>query len=631
MLQEKEIIESLIKVNVFTPENCSKEELLVIESSRNRIRELFYEVIKTAMEVKFWDESIKSIVITDQYYADIDKQAKEWDIPFKLTREKEYFGISKTLFNYNRKNPERIIFFPTQIINFEKKFTHLVFGQIFSVYSDRLLPTSLVVVGGLAVPLPSLSDYDKCALTEWLPINYAKQIEITVFKNYKNELDANTVFHGFCRKLKKCLFEYNSDDRDNHFRIRRFWDKTFLSFMTLITRMIEIKTVNGELGFTNEKYKNQLLAILQEVDSLTGICKVGSDISDISVIQQCVKDIFQIFEIELRETVGKKDFGIHFSKNPKDYFKGELVDTEPRFVCFIDIIGFQKMIDDYESDDSSVILQDIQEAFDQSMKVIKGREPSKYSETTKNLEYRLFSDCVSVSIPYFDNQDDFLANFNLLSVFVRGFQYVMMSKGFFTRGGISMGSYYSNENMIFSKGLVNAYLLEKEKALYPRIIVDKRIIEKLRSYDRSNIFYLNIHKYLISDWEETVFINPIIQSMDTIEQMEKWKDKIKLENEDDDEYSKLLNPLLDKAFGLISSRKEEIKLSDNDVKKTIEEHIKSNKLKLLYEKNEKDLSKYLWLEEFLTWLENDGNANLKFKYLFRQTEPEPNIAHKLIK
>ena len=71
----------------------------------------------------------------------------------------------------------------------------------------------------------------------------------------------------------------------------------------------------------------------------------------------------------------------------------------------------------------------------------------------------------------------------------RGFQSIMMTKGFFTRGGVSMGSYYADNNIIFSKGLVNAYLLESKKANYPRVLVDNLIIQKLLNYSKSQMYF----------------------------------------------------------------------------------------------------------------------------------------------
>jgi len=56
-----------------------------------------------------------------------------------------------------------------------------------------------------------------------------------------------------------------------------------------------------------------------------------------------------------------------------------------------------------------------------------------------------------------------------------------MTKGFFLRGGISTGSYFADDNMIFSKGLVNAYQLESKKAIYPRVIIDKNIVVRIQN------------------------------------------------------------------------------------------------------------------------------------------------------
>ena len=46
--------------------------------------------------------------------------------------------------------------------------------------------------------------------------------------------------------------------------------------------------------------------------------------------------------------------------------------------------------------------------------------------------------------------------------------------GLLIRGGISVGTYFSDELMIWGKGLVKTYQLENQIAVYPRIIIDPK-------------------------------------------------------------------------------------------------------------------------------------------------------------
>ncbi len=67
------------------------------------------------------------------------------------------------------------------------------------------------------------------------------------------------------------------------------------------------------------------------------------------------------------------------------------------------------------------------------------------------LEYRMFSDCICLSLPYIEFGNDFHIQFQSISTIARAYQLAMMQKGFFVRGGISIGSFYADKNMIFRR------------------------------------------------------------------------------------------------------------------------------------------------------------------------------------
>ena len=247
--------------------------------------------------------------------------------------------------------------------------------------------------------------------------------------------------------------------------------------------------------------------LINEIDSLDERFFKNESYS-LDTFAQAVLDFFKHFGIEIRYIENPASFYIHLPKNPKEYFKGLLIDTEPRIVCFMDILGFSKMIDEYEENDTSTVLQDIQKAFKQALDILKNsHQYSPNKEQIEFLEYKTFSDNICISLPYFDNETDFLANLNLVITFVRGLQYSLMGLGFFTRGGLSMGSYYSDDNMIFCKALVEAYHLESKKAKYPRIIIDKKIIRRLQNCKPENTIYYNLTNAIIIE-RNNAFLNP---------------------------------------------------------------------------------------------------------------------------
>jgi hypothetical protein len=599
-----------IHISIPNIDEFSLEDKANIENFKVNIQTDILALVEVAKNASFWDDSITRIIITNDYKGDIEKQAKLWNRPVKLTAEKEYVGISKTLFNYSSSKPERYIFFPLSVATMKDSFQQIILGQFISVFSEKIIQGDLKKYDSLTINLITLQDHINHSLIVWLPLNYSKRIERTIFKDYKNELNATNIFNGFCRKLKRNLFEYNSDEKDNHFRINRFWNKTYSNFTNLISRLIEIKVTNNELLLKDNTYLSLLLPILDNINDLTTKQINKTDVS-IAELQENIIAFFKAFQVNLSEA--ENGIKIKLTKDPKDYFINSIIDTEPRFVCFLDILGFSDMIDEYDDDTTSTVLQDINEAFNNSLDTFKTNDNTPNKEALKHLQYQLFSDCVSISFPYFDREDDFLSNFNLISAFIRGFQLNMMVKGFFVRGGLSIGSYYSNKHMIFSKGLVNAYLLESKKAIYPRVLVDKKILSKIDKYSKDKVSNFGIDNYLISDWEGYTFLNPFNLTSDIVNQFERLKDEVKLD--DNDELSNSLNSIMDIAFSLMKEPLKEIESKEPEMIAIIKNHIESNKQK--YFETESILSKYIWIDELLKWIEDENSSELKFKYLYK--------------
>ena len=101
---------------------------------------------------------------------------------------------------------------------------------------------------------------------------------------------------------------------------------------------------------------------------------------------------------------------------------------------------------------------------------------NKNTKTT--LHHKLFSDNLYASFSYESgNPTSFADAFITCIIFARTYFENMLNNGIAVRGGISFGSDYSDETIIFSYALVKAYLLESKKAIYPRIVIDNDLID----------------------------------------------------------------------------------------------------------------------------------------------------------
>jgi len=581
------------------------------------IKELYSEIIDKAVELEFWDLSIKKFIITDDFKNEIIKQSTEWGTEASLSSEKEYSVISKILYNQRPENPQKYIFFDFKIF-LSNAINHwdIVFGQILTITSYNILPVEIRNLKLDYFPIP-LIDYIKFASAEWCTAISRRNYLKTIITKSNPKINSNSILIAFKRKLKHLLFEYQSDKIfDEQQRLNVFWNDYFGSIKNLFLRLVENdNNVDNFRIKPNESSIDLIYNVVFEIEELTQSYLEQKEY-DINPLKEAVKLFSAHFDIVL-EDVSDSRFRIEMTKNPKDYFIDEIIETEPRIVCFMDILGFSELINDYENDITSTILQDIQESFSLAKKQMLENSLLHNKDIIKHLKYESFSDNICISIPYFDNENDFLTNFNLLSVYIRGFQLLMMIKGIFLRGGVSTGSYYADNNMIFSKGLVNAYHLESKKAIYPRVIIDNSIINKLLSYNESRVRYNGLHKIIIFDWENIAFINPFGIAESSVNQLESVFNSLEFEN--DDPLINLMHSITksvgDMSIGLLRTLSQK----ENEELKPIKEKIIENII--IHQQNENIASKYLWLFEFIKWFEKDESGKLKFQFFADRINP----------
>lgn len=189
-------------------------------------------------------------------------------------------------------------------------------------------------------------------------------------------------------------------------------------------------------------------------------------------------------------------------------------DYSDRLVAFLDILGFKQLI---QGDKASTM---------RSINFIDGRIKRVLSilheQHGKTFSTKLFSDCICVSCEY-SSENVFSIIYELAFI-----QLYFSLEGIFLRGALSRGNHFENERMIFSQGLIAAYELERS-ARYPRIIVDKDIVEKITVDDRLyHPYYIGFKKrdFLIGAPDGCFFIDylNLLLKEEGFEQMESMGD-----------------------------------------------------------------------------------------------------------
>lgn len=148
-----------------------------------------------------------------------------------------------------------------------------------------------------------------------------------------------------------------------------------------------------------------------------------------------------------------------------------MAEYEKRFVAFIDILGFKDAVNESAEHGATVTPSDILQAMVPPTPAERGKlvlgDVGDISECNHRMNY--FSDCVAIST----------------EATHKGLFYIIMhaekiarkwlEMGFLCRGAICLGAVYHDENNIFGPAFIKAYQLEKEKAIYARIILDESV------------------------------------------------------------------------------------------------------------------------------------------------------------
>lgn len=172
-------------------------------------------------------------------------------------------------------------------------------------------------------------------------------------------------------------------------------------------------------------------------------------------------------------------------QNSEIYYKNKVV-------AFLDILGFRNIVRN-NKDNAISIIKKLDEALSHCLKCLEIENgPTWFS-------VKMFSDCLCLSC----EESDLEYMFRELSFM----QLYLSRERIFVRGAIGYGPHFENERMIFSEGLINTYDLSLE-SIYPRILVDNIIVNKILSSD-SKYSIDQMSKYLLHSSDDKIFVDYI--------------------------------------------------------------------------------------------------------------------------
>lgn len=150
------------------------------------------------------------------------------------------------------------------------------------------------------------------------------------------------------------------------------------------------------------------------------------------------------------------------------------------YVAFIDILGFKNFINDKDTTfDKVKDLYDLLKIISNEFSSVTQSDfftPDDMSKVVLNV----ISDTIVLSIEKSQHYSLEILIF-AVNIVVSN---VLLNHQLLFRGAISEGNFYSKAGILFGNALVDAAILEKDRAKYPRIVIQKNVLEN----------YLNTHK-----------------------------------------------------------------------------------------------------------------------------------------
>lgn len=204
---------------------------------------------------------------------------------------------------------------------------------------------------------------------------------------------------------------------------------------------------------------------------------------------------------------------------------------EQKLVVFVDILGFSSLVEKSKVDESIInVIYDVVTYMMPENMALRSVGNINYDSVPKEevkqveedfaqfskaflcahpIAFTSFSDCLVISC----SVDDAAAMQIVLDSLIKMNIYFWEAHSLLVRGGIVIGDvYHEDQGPVFGPAMSEAYLLESQKAIFPRLIISKEAIMKLRSYetfslmeaavnddgDYESISLLGGYKYIVS-------------------------------------------------------------------------------------------------------------------------------------
>ena len=150
-----------------------------------------------------------------------------------------------------------------------------------------------------------------------------------------------------------------------------------------------------------------------------------------------------------------------------DIIENNLSTLKEHFVTYIDILGFTNMVE------NDFLKNPKNPSYITKLYTIHQFTKSMIDQESEDIDFIQFSDSVVITMK-FDR-----LKFTYFIKLISKFQYDLLREGILCRGGIAYGKHFFENNFMYSHGLIEAYKVETEVAINPKIVISPDLFELL--------------------------------------------------------------------------------------------------------------------------------------------------------
>ncbi len=205
--------------------------------------------------------------------------------------------------------------------------------------------------------------------------------------------------------------------------------------------------------------------------------------------------------------------------------ESESLKYQYRIVAFLDVLGFKNKLYEFEK-------EALENGNEDGKKLVSQKATdfvNVFKEVTNLMDefdcnYYLFSDNICLTVDPHHNKSLIVEILFTVSNLFRKFSQM----GYFLRGGIDYGLMLDEKSIAMGVPLANAYIMESEKAIFPRVIMSERFIQFIDDKSFDEHFQFNILNFIKKSCEIN-YVNlfySVIKTDDKVSFFEQYKQVI---------------------------------------------------------------------------------------------------------